>query len=82
MIDKLKEYEAIIASGEIGADTRNEVAVLLGKAANTIRAGELQIDRWRKQALEEDAAANALREENTNLRALVARLREAIGGAE
>ena len=36
MIDKLKEYEAIVASGEICEGTRHEVAVLLGRASNEI----------------------------------------------
>ena len=43
MIDKLKEYEAIVASGEIGAGTRNEVAALLGRAANEIEAKDAEI---------------------------------------
>lgn len=47
MIDKLKEYEAIVASGEIGACTRNEVAALLGRAANEISAKDSEIEKLR-----------------------------------
>ena len=43
MIEKLKEYEAIVASGEIGEGTRHEVAVLLGRAANEIAAKDAEI---------------------------------------
>ena len=49
MIDKLKEYEAIVASGEIGAGTRNEVAVLLGRAANEIAAKDAEIENLKKE---------------------------------
>ena len=49
MIDKLKKYEAIVASGEIGEGTRNEVAVMLGQAANEIAAKDAEIENLKKE---------------------------------
>ena len=59
MIEKLKKYEAIVASGEIGACTRNEVAVMLGQAANEIAAKDSMIS---EQSAVNEAQAAQLRD--------------------
>ena len=72
-------HEAFVKNAELAEAIAAKDRQLEAASADA-EAADAEIDRWRKQALEEDAAANALREENTKLRALVGELAECLYG--
>ena len=78
MIEKLKKYEAIVASGEIGAGTRNEVAVLLGRAANAIEARDTEIEELKKENAQLRVIVSGATVADGNLREEIERLREIV----
>ena len=89
MIEKLKKYEAIVASGEIGEGTRHEVAVLLGRAANEIAEKDAEIRELTKELLKKyakdgvpleahNADMAASNREIMSLRALVKEMADAL----
>ena len=80
LIEKLRKYEAIVASGEIGSGTRNDVAELLGRAANEIDAKESKIAMLKVEACGAYYSDQQLRDELAAKDAEIAQLKACRNG--